>query len=369
MASRAQRRALKRRLDAPFVPGSALTNRDVAHDRNAELALRYGPAEKQLGQRQQNVTHWFDQYKADLAAKGQQQAQMYQQAVAQTQQQAAQSQQAAADQRARLDAEARADAASRGATYSGIPGLQSTAGAETRKGLADLMASLVGAQGAATTAYTADQSGVASASQLSEHLKGEKALEDLLKEKGAYGQDYMAKRRDAERQNVLENLAFGLKEQAAQVDAQDKLDDTNKWGYTDSEWAAMTPAEREAIKQTTASYGKTPKAEKPVKLTSEGRKVKATIRRAVRAVQKQDNGLPSFWDDAYDTLIEKDGLDPVVARAVVQGARVGRIGKKTAQTLLEDYGIDVKTLGLPKPAKRPAPYTPNQTGRPSVGPT
>lgn len=285
---------MAKRKKRPIVPGSPLTYGDVARERDAELKLRYGPAENALRQRQENTTNWFDRYKADIAAKGAAQAARYQDAITSQQQIAQQSQQMAGAQSAQADAAMAADAAKRGATYSGRAGAQSAAGTDIRKGLADLVSGYLAGAGAAQSSYTAEQGAVGSAAQLSELLKGQKAREELVREKGAYGQEFMAKRRDEERRSVLENLAFGLKVDEARADDRKEASKTNRWGYTNAEWTRMSPAEREAIMKTQRSYGKGPR--KPaVDPAKEAARIKDVREKSQQALGRVEDAR-SRWD-------------------------------------------------------------------------
>lgn len=61
-------RAMNRRLAQPIVPGSSMTNRELAHQREAAVTLKYGPnAVGASQQRERETGDWYDQYLRELA--------------------------------------------------------------------------------------------------------------------------------------------------------------------------------------------------------------------------------------------------------------------------------------------------------------
>src|SRR4051812_40335320 len=67
-------RRLNKRLDQPIVPGSTVTNRDLSHEADAAMTVKYGPRETQekqtLGEeknRARDTAGWYDQYQAAVA--------------------------------------------------------------------------------------------------------------------------------------------------------------------------------------------------------------------------------------------------------------------------------------------------------------
>src|SRR3954465_14357453 len=73
-AKQAGQRNLNARLDAPVVPGSGLSNRDLAHEATAATQLQYGPAQQALNTQigsnlnQPRVTGgYYDQWRQILA--------------------------------------------------------------------------------------------------------------------------------------------------------------------------------------------------------------------------------------------------------------------------------------------------------------
>jgi hypothetical protein len=343
----AKRKLPKRKRE--FVPGSGVTYGQVWRDRKAEEQLRYGPIRSELEQRGLNTTNWFDTYKNDQAAKAEAQKAHYAQAVQGVAARGLQAQQASNQQTSQLDAELRADAASRGATYSGQPGQQAVAGADQRQQLVDLFANLLETQGVANTNYSREQGVVGSAAQLSERLKLQKAEEDVARDRGAFRQQYMGQRRQDEAKSVLERLIFGQDVAEAQNLDRDRRADNRRQRRQDKA-AAEKEAYQRANKLGPYKPAATPEADVP----KADVKVKANIRKAVRAVRNRDNGLPTYWGDSFNTLVDVDGLDPVVARAVIQFAKTGRLGAKTKRTLLEDYGIRANDFNFAK-RKRPSP--------------
>lgn len=351
-----RKRRRNRRLNAPFVPGSDMTYGDVARERKAATQLAYGPVESQLLQRQTNIPHWFDQYKQDLAAKQTAQRERYQQAVAGVTAQGAATQEASNAERARIDAEMRADAASRGATYSGTPGQEAAAGTDVRKALVDAFAAALTSQGQAYDDFTAGQGTVASAAQLTETLRGQRALEDLEREKGAFGVDWTSKRRDQLHTQTLEDLMFKL-------NLGKFAESTKKKPLSPSE--RKTQAELEYFEDhgyfpsTGAPKTDKPGGGKPRFTPLQTREANADLRKAIRLVESKYIDSPSYLDDAFDALVDSRGFDPAIARAAIQLVSKGRLGPKTARTLWNDYGLKPKKRLRRKPAKPMEPNTIN----------
>lgn len=218
----AKRKFSKKQRRAPFVPGSTLTLGEVLRDLRSERRLRYGGQTQALQQHQANTTGWFDQYKADIAKQATADQARYTAARQQVIDTADTSQQRSNQQATDAAKQMQADAASRGATYSGQPTQQAVAGTDVRHAAAEAFANLILSQGTAEGTYAGARQNVASAAQLSERLRGQRMGEDLRAEKGAFANQYLAQRRQDESKSVLENLAFGLDQQKAQADIEDK---------------------------------------------------------------------------------------------------------------------------------------------------
>jgi hypothetical protein len=202
-----------------------------------------------------------------------------------------------------------------------------------------------------------------------------------------YQSQYVSDARDKEHTKRLENKAYDVRAYTAEANAADDVADNreaarkrradarakgkevNKFGYTAKEWQSFSPAKRQSIQKKLgpSGTGVTPKATTQKPLSAAGLKAKQNIRSGVAQLRKHDNGLSSYWKGAYDELVTQNGIDPVVARAIVQGARHGRLGPNTSRSLLEDYGVDPKTLRFGKPKKRRKPTTVADTPK-SKGP-
>lgn len=218
---------------------------------DAATQMRYGGAEAQLadqmrgvGQRFQNVTNWFDQYKADLEKAKTAQAAYYQ---------------GAQDANAQLVQQAAAQAPVQG-QQTVQQQTDSKNAASVRQGLAEAFGQLLAANRGTEQAYLGERQGVGSAAQLSERLKTDQMMRDLerqggdlAREKGAFRTQYAGELRDKERSYAdqlhrqrLERQAFGLDVAKAGAEADAKANEVNQYGFTASQWAAMTPQQRRA---------------------------------------------------------------------------------------------------------------------------
>lgn len=341
---------------APMTPQDAQAQ--VNSQANMRYGSQYGALGAQLqdvGQRQQQVPAWFANYKAELAARNAANKARYDAAITQVNQQGAAQQAASNAQTDQQQAAAQADAASRGATAGAQPFADARTGTTNTGALQTAFAALLGTQSQAQQDYGSNMQSVAGLTEQNAAgtLGRERAgllgqgrtldAEQAAFKTGAYGD-----LRNQERTYGLARAAYGLKEQTAVQTAYDKA--------AARRVSRANTRDRIAASQQTAL----PKPKKAdVKIASQ-------IRTGVQLVKHHDNGLDTYWGNAFNTLVQTDRLDPVIARAIVQGARVGRVGPKTAQTLLRDYGLTLADLGLDKPRGRVKPYSPPVTSRPDA---
>jgi hypothetical protein len=212
-----QQRLMNARLNAPVTEGSSLTNRQAAQERNAQVDLKYGQAERQIQSTTKAIPQWYQQYRDLLGAAQQGVQQGYQQAAQQfqtlqagTTAQQGQNELAAYQQQAQqLGQVADPNAAA----------VQSNAAA-IRGANAGSLGSVMAAQGANSNAYGQNLVANTGRHQIEQLLQEVQKGTDLSKEKGAYAQQVGSDIYDRERKQVLENQAFGLQTAKAQADVQ-----------------------------------------------------------------------------------------------------------------------------------------------------
>jgi hypothetical protein len=283
----AKQRTLNARLNAPITPGSSITERDLAHEAQAAQAVKYGPAESDLGQQigrsqqiERDTGSYFDEYQRQIAAHAQAVAAFQQGAQAGMQQAATGITGLAGTQAAELQGQANQAAAQQGVAPAGdVTGLASQA-AQTRQGL---MASFQGQQaqtGAATSSYAdALANTVAPGQKLSALAQARGRTGDLIskrsdlrREEGAFNQQFRSDRRSEEFKNQLAMQTLGANVANQQADnaiaaAKTKADIESKtpaakaaaagataaantgakYGYTAHQWALLGPTARNKI--------------------------------------------------------------------------------------------------------------------------
>lgn len=339
---------------------------------NALANIRYGGAEQSLAQQGQAIAPWYQNYMNDVTAARTSSAQY-----------AAPIQQAA---------QGRANEA--GQVAAGIDpntpaGHDAALAAAARQALGEgLVTALQGASQVNDT-YLAGRQAVAATSELGSQQQVAKDKTALAKEKGAYVTSTVGDLKDKQRQQKLENQAFGIKAATAANSAASSAAQLNKYGYTDAEWAKLSDGERNKIRNKTAAgsgshpdlgkvnkYGYTDKQWRgfsvgkrqsimkqfdksngsgPNEFTPAARhKTKKDVRIGIAAVRSQI-GVPGynekdFWSRARKGLVSEKGYDPLLAHAIIQRMRYGHVNAKVAKQLKKNYGI---TLGAGKAVKLP----------------
>lgn len=336
-------------------------------DVRAAARLRYGGEERALEQElaqsavnQQNNTTWFQQYQDQLEKSRIAQASFYQGQVAGAGQMAAQT--------------GPANTNPEGQQLTG----DSAAAGSVRQAIQEGFAEALRQQGITFNAAKEDQKGVASASQLTARQAEQRRADqvrseqrELKQDKGAFKTQYRTQLMDDEHRRRLETAAFGLDQyqaeqsaandraarraarRGARQDARAEGDKVNEYGYSNRDWGAMTPQQRQAIIKDSKTWGDRSGGSAGQFSPKERRSNRITLRKAIAKVRQNDNGLEDYWRDAQRGMIGAD-VDPVIARIA---ARVGTgqpIPKSLARQLWKDYGIKVKT----KAVKRPEPSTP-----------
>jgi len=234
-----QQRQMNARLNQPIanIPGTQLaspvTERDLAHEAQAAITVKYGPQEQAIAeqlqqavQQQTNTKSWYDDYKQRLQGY-QQQVGAYQQGavdamksfqgavtgLGQQDQSFVQGQQAAMPAgTAPVGASVGQDANAAMAVRQGIVGNlgigQAQIGAANNT-YASNLANVVGPQ-QQLTALAGKQGQISTVQKNRTALKGEE---------GAYNQDYRARRRSDETKNLLAAGALGINQANAQTSA------------------------------------------------------------------------------------------------------------------------------------------------------
>lgn len=213
-----------------------LNDRTLAEQVAAQTALAYGGQEQALaGQRavgaqmQRNIPAWYQDYQNALAQATQQTGGAYAGALGAQATTAATSSALDAQQRAALNTGMQQDAATRGATVDPAIAAQGQQAAASRRSQLDQFAGLTAGQGAAQVAFGANRQVVGAGqkltAQLAEAQRGRNldvAGRQLAGEKGQYAATARQKLIDTEHTKQLENAAFGLEGQKAQLDAANK---------------------------------------------------------------------------------------------------------------------------------------------------
>ena len=221
-ASMRAQRALNVRLNAPIVPGSSTTERELARAAKAETTVRYAPLEAQQAQQltdaqtfQRNIGDYYDQYLRQVAQHS---------ANVNAQQQ--QATQAIQGQQQGVTGLAQADLTALGP---GAPAQASLANqaAAVRQALVGSFVAQQAAQGAAASDYASGLANIVAPGQRLSAAQATQARVDAARaaqaatarERGAYDVSYRQQQRTAEAKNVLaqQTLAGNLSEQQTQA--------------------------------------------------------------------------------------------------------------------------------------------------------
>jgi hypothetical protein len=290
-------RTLNARLNAPIVPGSSTTERDLAHEAQAAQTVRYGPQDaairQQLGVAQQterDTGSLYDQYRAALqqhSASIQAFQAGAQQALGALQQGVTGLGQQSAVQMAQAAAPTQSAVAAPSADLATLAN-QALA---VRQGQAGTFGAEQALTGAAANTYADTQANVVAPGQKLGALAQARGRTrdvrqkqaDLATEKGAFNQQFRTERRADEFKNQLavqtlganvaqdqaqaqvatqrvtetkrhnqtaEQIAKARNKTAAKT-AQQKADlaagKVNQYGYTDAAWRAMSTAQRQRV--------------------------------------------------------------------------------------------------------------------------
>lgn len=363
-------RNLNRRLDAPAVPGSTLTNRDVAHTRKAAVQTRYGDQEQALGtqitsQETQNrdMQSAYDSYVKELA--GHQANVRANTEAANTAVQALMGQQQAQGPTAQapgtsaqVAGDAQKDSAIRQALLGSFGALTANTG-RSAADYADTLAHVVGpgqrlqagAQGQRTLNATRGQ------------------LTALKGQEGAYGVQVEGQVKGDESRNVLAMKALGLKENTAQTSAdiaKSRITETTRHNQASEKIQADNPSKQKTAQEvaffkkhgyyppTGPGTSKKPKVVAPKSgpgsLTPDKESsVVSNINQIVGIIKsspaKDDNGQP-LDDHALRTHLlngtnpTKKAVDPRIVNIAFDLARNGYLSPANVQAA-HDLGIHI----------------------------
>lgn len=255
-----KQRQLNQRLNAPVVDGSSLTNRELAHQRDAAVNVEYAPTEQvlntKLGQSKQltkDTAGWYQEFqnqvnklKGDVASSNAQQNTANANLVGAVGQLGSQT--AVGDGGVRSDA----DKAS-----------------AVRQALSGSFGAMMAAKGSNQADYAANLADVVAPGQklsaLNQSAKATGSVQDqlaaLAREKGAFGSKFMSDTVAGEAKNVLANKALGLDISKAATQAEQnspagkgaaaaatsEATTASKYGYSVHDWRTLGPDGRSKV--------------------------------------------------------------------------------------------------------------------------
>lgn len=405
-----RQRQLNRRLNAPLVPGSSVPYRQAARQATTAADVRYGDAlrqgQQQIAQAQQterDTAGWYDQYLAQLAQHQQNIARIGEQQIA--------------------GQKAIAGSLPSTVTDGMSPENQQTAAlaAAVRQGIAGTYGQTAVDQAAArntyadTLAHDAGPTAKLAALMQARGKTGEaqSTLAGLAREKGSYRQSLIDQARQDESKNVIARQAMGLDQAKAQASAAAeaaRITETNRhnvaaernqsaqtkasqgkvnaYGYTETDWRAMSTAERQRVIREFKKSGSTGGSSKRWATTEQQGKASSQIDQALAVLKNKLKGMTRQQAAAYLTqgvsdrpiydengkrVLNPDGtqkttgsvpaFDPLWASVALDIAFDGHISRNNVKRL-HARGIKVDPLGYPT---RPAAGPPTQARVPKGG--
>lgn len=372
-------RAKNARLNAPVVPGSETTVRQVARDREAAVGLRFGDQDRdiqnQLDQstrREQQAQDWFSAYKSELARLQGEQAARHTALQGQMAQFGGDAQQQDTAQAQQLNAEMQ-KAQPQGVQFDPTEAnARAVQASDARRRLNDSAGQTLVRQNAATQDLLTDRrANVVPMAELAERRReGDRkreilnAQQDVAKRKGDFRTTYTADRTESERKGVLERLVFGadVAKDQADIDIKRGVDPvTGKplpkpkkepkyyYGVDSKTWAKMNPEQRAEAKRKFEDDGK---PDKPSGKDQYGNTVKE--RRAAQnnyatarsTANKYKSGVNGDWRLLRDFILTKGVKEPM-ATAAAQQAILGKVGPNTRGKMSE-LGVPIVNEPTPK---------------------
>jgi len=299
-------------------------------------------------------------------------------------------------------AKQQADAATRGASTDPTIAAKAEQAAQSRKNSLDLVNAVLGGQAKNADNFMANRQAVTTNQAI--QTEGKEAgyrktlhekLKGLLTEKGEYRQTVADKlRTDAVERDVAER-AFSLNVSDASAKsqaAQDKIDadkaaakakskadrskesnSVNTWGYTNAEWRAMTPAQREKIIAQQKQYGKKDAKTKSPYTDAATFKARDAFQSSRGSASKLKGAgfsrgevlslLVTGKKQSKDFPIGVTRVSGDIARAIVEQLYDGKISATTVKQL-HKRGVRIKDL----PVNTTKPYKPPAYKPPTVSP-
>lgn len=393
-------RAKNERLNAPFVPGSSTTVRDVAREREAAVGMQYGDTERQLGQqardsayqRDTRIPAWYADYQAQLAqgtkelqaANAAANAQVQALATGNTALTGQMSNVAGAQQQAsQLGAAADPNAAAREQDASRIRnmlsasfgGMLATQGNNRVGQSIDTRTRIVPA--ARIQAQTAEQG----------RLSGiQDNQSQLQKAKGDFRTKYTQDARDAATKSVLEAALFELnandkaadnelaaKKVSSDIDIKRGVDPVTGKKIVKPKSASerKTQADLDFFKKhgyyppTGAPSDKSNGKDRYGNTEKERRNAKNNYSTAKATANKYKGGVNGDWKLLRDFIIDKGVKEPM-ATAAAQEAILGKVGPNTQKSMAE-IGVSIanKKAAAKVPSTRNAPSAVKGQERPT----
>lgn len=273
-------------LGSSVAPGSDVTNRQLAHERDNATALQFGEQRSAIGQAvrqsdstQKAIEDWYGNYKAQLQSIQESDRARQDQVAGQIKAFGEGSAAISAADGSRVNHEQVNDAALRGATADARLAAQGLQAARSRDSLNSAFGALTAVQGRADDAYASGRLANTGLSRIEAHQResGNRAgLSEkqrlLAAQEGAYRADYVTKAKQRERQYGLdaqrqanENKYFGVK--SSKEDAKFKA----QYGVTPAQAAGMSTGELIALQRKLAAAKRGPaKPAGPPKVNSHG---------------------------------------------------------------------------------------------------
>lgn len=381
-------RRLRRRLhraqhaNSPGALTDPLTPRTARRETRAATRAKFGPAQHQLHLEHRrshaqhaNIDDWYGQYLAQV-----EQSRLATEAGYQQAQDGLRAGQAQARQATALEQQQFADDGSAVARAG-------QAGAN-RAMLTDSFVAQLAGQGASQNTLLAGKATIGAGDRTAAHLRErqvgrdvDRDLRALAAQKGDFRVEYRGQLRDAERRWLLERKGFGLDRQKAAADAADDVEDNVRdardkaadnrrdrrkannaittWGYTNAEWARLSPGAREAIIQRQASYGKSGGSGGSAKDGKDRFGNTRIQRRAARndldaALQAQRDAIKTTGKPLdLGALMDFARVEPDIARAAVYWAGHGEKFSPKIAKYLRRLGVHVAPRRVAGPGYSP----------------
>lgn len=359
----AQKERLKNAyLDSPVAAGSDLSNRALAHQRDAATSLQFGEQQSALDQakRQSDLTQsqigdWYGNYQQQLKSIQDADRARQDQVAGQISNFGQGAAALSAADNSRVNQEQVNDAALRGATPDARLAAQGLQAARSRDSLNAAFGALQSLQGQAADRYASGRIANAGLSAIEAHQREAGNAADLSEkqrllgaQEGAYKADYVTKARQQERQYGLDTQHAAAEKAIAGVKA--KTDDAKfkaQYGVTPAQAASMSTGDLLALQKKVAAAKRGPAkpAKPPVPnshgyLPAEWAKMTVAERRRIIAADKSKPAGSKPLKDSAGSLGAKQAI--LSAKAVTDEYKRKGASRARATQLLEqrhpEYG-------------------------------